>query len=148
MIRTVSTTSAVFSSPEKRTYSKSIITTLTCRGLGGSRRPVQHKPRADHHARVVNTDANKAKEMTMANQQPTYQAYTVVKREGQDDFWLNIGAGFEHQDGKGINILLQALPIDGKVVLRPPKDSTDERPAERDEPRNNRSQSNNRGRRS
>ena len=42
----------------------------------------------------------------------------------------------------------QALPIDGKVVLRPPKDSTDERPAERDEPRNNRSQSNNRGRRS
>ena len=25
----------------------------------------------------------------MAAQQPTYQAYTVVKREGQDDFWLN-----------------------------------------------------------
>jgi hypothetical protein len=37
----------------------------------------------------------------MAAQQPTYQAYTVVKREGQDDFWLNIGAAFMHQDGDG-----------------------------------------------
>ena len=57
----------------------------------------------------------------MATQQPTYQAYTVVKREGQDDYWLNIGAAFMHQDGEGFNIMLQALPINGKIVLRPPK---------------------------
>ena len=57
----------------------------------------------------------------MANQQPTYQAYTVVKREGQDDFWLNIGAAFMHQDGEGFNIMLQAFAINGKIVLRPPK---------------------------
>jgi hypothetical protein len=57
----------------------------------------------------------------MANQQPTYQAYTVVKREGQDDFWLNIGAAFMHQDGEGFNIILQALPVNAKIVLRPPK---------------------------
>jgi hypothetical protein len=46
----------------------------------------------------------------MANQQPNYQAYTVVKREGQDDYWLNIGAAFMHQDGDGFNVMLQALP--------------------------------------
>jgi hypothetical protein len=57
----------------------------------------------------------------MAAQQPTYQAYTVVKREGQDDYWLNIGAAWMHQDGEGFNIMLQALPINGKIVLRPPK---------------------------
>ena len=61
----------------------------------------------------------------MAAQQPTYQAYTVVKRQGkegaQDDFWLNIGAAFMHQDGEGFNIVLQALPLNGKIVLRPPK---------------------------
>jgi hypothetical protein len=57
----------------------------------------------------------------MAAQQPTYQAYSVVKREGQDDYWLNIGAAFMHQDGEGFNIMLQALPINGKIVLRPPK---------------------------
>ncbi len=66
----------------------------------------------------------------MANQQPTYQAYTVVKREGQDDFWLNIGAAFMHQDGDGYNIVLQALPINGKIVLRLPKDKGEnEQPA-------------------
>lgn len=73
----------------------------------------------------------------MANQQPNYRAYTVVKREGQDDFWLAIGAAFQHQDGDGFNVVLQALPIpngDGqcKIVLRPPKaDDTDQQPQER-----------------
>jgi hypothetical protein len=35
---------------------------------------------------------------------------------------LPIGAAFPHEDGKGYNIILQALPIDGRVVLRAPKD--------------------------
>ncbi len=68
----------------------------------------------------------------MAAQQPAYRAYTVVKREGADDFWLAIGAAFMHQDGDGYNIVLQALPIDGKVVLRLPKDdAADQQPQER-----------------
>jgi hypothetical protein len=36
---------------------------------------------------------------------------TVVKREGQDDFWLAIGAAFPHQSGDGFNVILQALPL-------------------------------------
>ena len=66
--------------------------------------------------------------MTTA-QQPAFQAYTVIKREGQDDFWLNIGAAFAHQDGDGFNVMLQALPIGGKIVLRPPKKDQEEVPA-------------------
>jgi hypothetical protein len=50
--------------------------------------------------------------------QPTHRAYSVIRREGQDDFWLNLGLMFEHKDGKGFNIILQALPLDGKIVLR------------------------------
>lgn len=59
--------------------------------------------------------------------QPDFRAFTVIKRgEGQDDFWLPIGAAFAHQSGDGFNVILQALPIpngDGqcKIVLRPPK---------------------------
>lgn len=76
----------------------------------------------------------------MSNATPTYRAFTVIKREGQDDFWLPIGAAFAHQSGEGLNLILQALPIAGadgvcKVVLRPPKDDQqqgDDRPAERD----------------
>ena len=60
------------------------------------------------------------------SQQPTYRAFTVIKREGQDDFWLPIGAAFPHQSGDGFNVILQVLPIPGpdgqcKIVLRPPK---------------------------
>jgi hypothetical protein len=70
-------------------------------------------------------------------QQPSYQAYTVVKREGQDDYWLNIGAAFMHQDGDGYNVVLQALPINGKIVLRLPKAQSDEpaQPPARENPR-------------
>ena len=32
--------------------------------------------------------------------------------------WLKIGAAFEHKDGKGYNLTLQALPTDGRLVLR------------------------------
>jgi hypothetical protein len=50
--------------------------------------------------------------------QPTHRAYSVIKREGQDDFWLNIGLVFAHKDDSGFNIMLQALPLDGKIVCR------------------------------
>jgi hypothetical protein len=42
----------------------------------------------------------------------------VIKREGQDDFWLNVGLAFPHKDDKGFNIILQAFPLDGKIVCR------------------------------
>jgi hypothetical protein len=58
----------------------------------------------------------------MASKQPSFRAFTVIKRDKEDDFWLDIGAAFPHEDGKGYNIVLQALPIDGRVVLRVPKD--------------------------
>jgi hypothetical protein len=64
------------------------------------------------------------KEAAIAAQQPSYTAYTVIKREGQDDYWIAIGAAWMHQDGDGYNVILQALPLDGKIVLRPPKADT------------------------
>jgi hypothetical protein len=57
---------------------------------------------------------------------PAYRAYTVIKREGKEDYWLNLGVAFRHEDGEGFNILLQALPIDAKLVLRTYKEKPDE----------------------
>jgi len=50
--------------------------------------------------------------------QPTHRAYSVIRREGQDDYWLNIGLVFPHKDGSGFNLMLQAFPLDGKIVCR------------------------------
>jgi hypothetical protein len=64
-------------------------------------------------------------------QQPTHRAYSVIEREGQDDYWLNLGLAFPHKDGKGFNIILQAIPFDAKIVIREitgdDKDAEDER---------------------
>lgn len=63
-------------------------------------------------------------------------AYVVTRREGKDDWWTQIGTAFEHTDGKGWNLVLQALPISGadgecKIVLRTPKAAEDDRPDDR-----------------
>ena len=69
--------------------------------------------------------------------QPSHRAYSVIKREGQDDYWLNLGLAFPHKDGSGLNIMLQAFPLDGKIVLREIADeehepaSADDRSADR-----------------
>ena len=58
----------------------------------------------------------------MADKAKMFRVYSIVPRPKQDDYWLNIGAAFPHDDGKGFNVLLQALPIphDGqcKIVIR------------------------------
>ena len=68
----------------------------------------------------------------MSDQPPLYRAYTVIERDKeQPPFWLNIGSAFPHKDGKGFNVILQALPINsGKLVLRlyeeqPPQETSD-----------------------
>ena len=53
---------------------------------------------------------------------PAYSVY-VVEGEGDKAFWTKIGAGFKHEDGEGFNLLLSALPIDGRLVVRTAKQS-------------------------
>ena len=52
---------------------------------------------------------------------PTHRVYTVIKRDGQDDYWLNIGLAFPHKDGKGFDILYDAIPLCGRITLRQPE---------------------------
>ena len=82
--------------------------------------------------------------MSTTTHQPAMRAFTVIKREGQDDFWLPIGAAFAHQNGDGFNVILQAMPIpdgDGqcKIVLRPPKSDDEQQPSKERNNGNNKS---------
>ena len=50
---------------------------------------------------------------------PTMIAYHV--REGKEHgkgFWTRCGAAWQHKDGKGFNIQLDVLPLDGSIQLR------------------------------
>jgi hypothetical protein len=63
-----------------------------------------------------------AKEKNMSNKKPTLIAYTVKDRgEGQKAFWTRIGAAWPHGSGSGLSIQLDALPLDGRIVLTEPK---------------------------
>lgn len=53
---------------------------------------------------------------------PKYYAYAVNDR-GKDkkSIWTRIGAAWDNSKGDGLNITLEALPVDGKIVLKLPK---------------------------
>lgn len=56
---------------------------------------------------------------------PAFIAYAVTG-EGKQAFWTRIGSAWPHQHGEGFSIELNALPVQGRIVLMPPKadDST------------------------
>lgn len=49
---------------------------------------------------------------------PLFRVYTLCPRENDKPYWLNIGVAFPHKDGKGMNLVLQALPLDDKLIVR------------------------------
>lgn len=60
--------------------------------------------------------------MTETTQQPgqgpSHVAYQIRDREGKKGFWTRIGSAWPHSDGKGFNIQLEVVPLDGRVTLR------------------------------
>lgn len=48
---------------------------------------------------------------------PTHRLY-CVSGEGDDAFWSPIGAAWLHRDGNGFNITCDAIPLQGRLVLR------------------------------
>ena len=53
---------------------------------------------------------------------PVLIAYTVTDRPaGQKSIWRPIGCAFPHERGAGLTVLLDAPPLDGRIVLVEPK---------------------------
>lgn len=51
---------------------------------------------------------------------PDFIAY-AVSGEGQKAFWTRIGTAWMHNHAEGFNIELAAFPVNGRIVLMPPK---------------------------
>jgi len=60
------------------------------------------------------TDSN-SKEVS---KQPSHIAFTVEEGKNDHNHWRNIGAAWPAKDG-GLSLKLNALPVDGRVTLRP-----------------------------
>ncbi|MFZ1104557.1 MAG: hypothetical protein WAN86_17190 [Hyphomicrobiaceae bacterium] len=62
---------------------------------------------------------------------PTLYAYAVKDRgRNRTSIWTKIGAAWPHEKGNGFTIELDALPIDGRIVLTEPKADEPEQPAD------------------
>ena len=63
---------------------------------------------------------------TTAPNKPSHRVYAVTKRKSGENDWTEIGACWTHGDGKGFNLKLDYLPLNGgELVIRVPKEKSD-----------------------
>lgn len=60
---------------------------------------------------------------TPEKKKPSHRAYFVKPpaREGDQPDWIELGAAFDHADGKGFDVVLKVLPVGGfggRITLR------------------------------
>jgi len=69
-----------------------------------------------------------------SDKRPTYGAYLVIGN-GEASRWTPIGAAWPNADGRGLNVKLDAIPVDGSVALREPREEDEVVPEREDRPR-------------
>lgn len=50
-----------------------------------------------------------------------FVAYSVRERKDKKSKFTEIGVAFPHKDGKGFDILYDAIPLSGRITLRVPE---------------------------
>lgn len=55
---------------------------------------------------------------------PDFSVYVIVGNK-PNEYWNRIGSAWNNKDGS-INVQLNALPIDGKIQLRAPKENEEQ----------------------
>lgn len=62
---------------------------------------------------------------TSTSKAPSHYAYHVRDRKDGDAIWTRIGSGWQHADGKGFNIQIETIPLDGRISLRIPSEKSE-----------------------
>ena len=92
-----------------------------------SRSPEAHHPAAraasnrkthqpENHSMNTKTSTPSSTETTERLDAFVVREYEAGGEKRRD--WTRIGVAFPHKDGKGFNVILQALPVDGRIELR------------------------------
>lgn len=63
--------------------------------------------------------------MTEQTNRPSFRLYTVTG-EGDHTRWTDIGVVWRTRDGKGFTLSLNALPLNGRIVMREAKPKEEE----------------------
>lgn len=57
---------------------------------------------------------------------PSHLAYQVSEGQEGKSYFNKVGAAFAHRDGQGYNVVLDSVPVDGRVTLRTPQERLEE----------------------
>jgi len=56
---------------------------------------------------------------TAGSKTPSHVVYQVRDRgDDKKAFWTRIGSAWAHADGKGFNVQIECVPLDGRITLR------------------------------
>ena len=58
------------------------------------------------------------KKQNAGSNAPTHVAYHVREAKAGKGFWPRIGSAWTHKDGKGFNVQIDVVPLDGRITLR------------------------------
>ncbi len=53
----------------------------------------------------------------LPGRKPTHRLYRVIG-EGDAASWTPIGAAWDHKDGQGFSLACDAVPLQGRIVMR------------------------------
>ncbi len=66
---------------------------------------------------------------TSSSKRPTHTAYSVRKYQKNGEHksdWTQIGVAWLHGDGNGFDIVLECIPVNGRVALRKNKPKSEQ----------------------
>jgi hypothetical protein len=68
---------------------------------------------------------------TTTTRKPTHTAYSVrdYEKNGETNSdWTRVGVAWAHRDGNGFDIILEAIPVNGRIALRKNKPKSEQAP--------------------
>lgn len=66
-----------------------------------------------------------AQQLPLMHRKPTHRLYRVLG-DGAGAIWTPIGAAWPNKDGLGFNISCDAVPLQGRIVMRAITDRTED----------------------
>lgn len=66
-----------------------------------------------------------AQQLSLLPRKPSHRLYRVLG-DGPGSIWTPIGAAWPNKDGLGFNIICDAIPLQGRIVLRAVQERTEE----------------------
>jgi len=63
--------------------------------------------------------------LSSTSRTPSHIAYHIRVTKTGDTIWTRIGSAWQHADAKGFNILIETVPLDGRISLRVPSEKAE-----------------------